>query len=623
MPGSELASHGGARQVLVFAAASYGFGFVKTATEGAPQACCAGGTSGFVQATELGGCAILVHWMSLKIDQDHSRFRAIVRGKIRQNLRKYISQGELHRTQGQGSRLHPDPADRHPALPFGDKQRGGVGQGEGDVGDRVGGEDGEAEDGAGQGGQGRRRARARGRRHARRARRHPRRGARAPGHREQGQEQDRRRQGPLHRHPPRRSGVAPPLQAHLPRGAEARDRERRLQPGDPDRSCRSPRTSAIRSWKEDLEPVANAVIIYMMDVSGSMGDEQKEIVRIESFWIDTWLRRQYKGLESRYIIHDAVAREVDRDTFFHTRESGGTMISSAYKLCAQLIDQHYPREEWNIYPFHFSDGDNWSMDDTLTCVEILKKEILPRGEHVRLRPGREPVRLGPVHQGPARALRRRRARRHERDPRPGRDRRQHQGLSWARESECRSSRPTRTLPRYLRVEQEKIEKIARGHGLDFFPVVFEMLTYDQMNEIAAYGGFPEPLPALALRHGVRAAEQELRVRPLEDLRDGHQQQPVVRVPARGQLPHRSEARDVPRLRARRLLQEQLRVPLDRSRRRRARSPIRCAGAATTTTRTAVDRQDGEPRRRRAPHRRSPRHRARSRSSSTSACRSRT
>jgi hypothetical protein len=116
----------------------------------------------------------------------------------------------------------------------------------------------------------------------------------------------------------------------------------------------------------------------MMDVSGSMGDEQKEIVRIESFWIDTWLRRQYQGLESRYIIHDAVAREVDRDTFFKTRESGGTMISSAYKLASQLIDEHYPSDEWNIYPFHFSDGDNWSMDDTLTCVELLKKDILPK-----------------------------------------------------------------------------------------------------------------------------------------------------------------------------------------------------------------------------------------------------
>ena len=76
--------------------------------------------------------------------------------------------------------------------------------------------------------------------------------------------------------------------------------------------------------------------MYIMDVSGSMGEEQKEIVRIESFWIDTWLRSQYKGVECRYLIHDVVAREVDRDTFFHVRESGGTAISSAYKLAAEV-----------------------------------------------------------------------------------------------------------------------------------------------------------------------------------------------------------------------------------------------------------------------------------------------
>jgi uncharacterized sporulation protein YeaH/YhbH (DUF444 family) len=115
----------------------------------------------------------------------------------------------------------------------------------------------------------------------------------------------------------------------------------------------------------------------MMDVSGSMGDEQKEIVRIESFWLDTWLRNQYQGLESRYIIHDAMAKEVDRETFFRTRESGGTMISSAYKLCAKLIEEEYSPSEWNIYPFHFSDGDNWSVDDTVTCIELLKTKILP------------------------------------------------------------------------------------------------------------------------------------------------------------------------------------------------------------------------------------------------------
>jgi uncharacterized sporulation protein YeaH/YhbH (DUF444 family) len=108
-----------------------------------------------------------------------------------------------------------------------------------------------------------------------------------------------------------------------------------------------------------------------------MGDEQKEIVRIESFWIDTWLRNHYKGLEVRYIIHDAVAREVDRDTFFHTRESGGTMISSAYKLCKELMETDYGGGSWNVYPFHFSDGDNWSADDTRLCIDILQNGILP------------------------------------------------------------------------------------------------------------------------------------------------------------------------------------------------------------------------------------------------------
>src|SRR3982750_1306273 len=76
-----------------------------------------------------------------------------------------------------------------------------------------------------------------------------------------------------------------------------------------------------------------------------------------------------------------MAKEVDRDTFFRTRESGGTMISSAYKLCAKLMTDEYPSSEWNIYPFHFSDGDNWSVDDTVTCIELLKGQILP---HVNL-----------------------------------------------------------------------------------------------------------------------------------------------------------------------------------------------------------------------------------------------
>ena len=86
-----------------------------------------------------------------------------------------------------------------------------------------------------------------------------------------------------------------------------------------------------RSWHLREVPESNAVIIFCMDVSGSMGEQQKEIVRIASFWIDTWLRSQYKSLDNVYIVHEAVAREVDQHTFYHLRESGGTRISTAYE----------------------------------------------------------------------------------------------------------------------------------------------------------------------------------------------------------------------------------------------------------------------------------------------------
>ena len=314
--------------------------------------------------------------MSLKIDQDHGRFRQIVRGRIRQNLRKYISQGELIGRKGKDLVSIPIPQIDIPRFRFGDKQRGGVGQGDGDPGDPIGG-DGDKQPGQGKAGQD------------------------AGDHVLEvdvtldelaailGEElelpdiQDKGKSKISNAHD-RYSGirrVGPESLRHFKRTyREALKRMISSGTFSPDKPVvvPVPDDKRYRSWKTINEPVANAVIIYMMDVSGSMGDEQKEIVRIESFWIDAWLTKQYKGLESRFIIHDAVAREVDRETFFHTRESGGTMISSAYKLCAQMISDDYPADEWNIYPFHFSDGDNWSMDDTLSCVELLKSHVLPK-----------------------------------------------------------------------------------------------------------------------------------------------------------------------------------------------------------------------------------------------------
>lgn len=149
---------------------------------------------------------------------------------------------------------------------------------------------------------------------------------------------------------------------------------------DPDRPrlVPSPEDLRFRASREVTAPDHAAMILYMMDVSGSMGREQKEIVRLVSFWIDTWLRSQYQSLETRYLVHDAAAKEVDQDTFYRLRESGGTKISSAYSLAADLLEQQFPAEEWNVYLFHFSDGDNWSGRDTERCLSLLRERLLPR-----------------------------------------------------------------------------------------------------------------------------------------------------------------------------------------------------------------------------------------------------
>jgi uncharacterized sporulation protein YeaH/YhbH (DUF444 family) len=147
------------------------------------------------------------------------------------------------------------------------------------------------------------------------------------------------------------------------------------QPRDP-RVVPVKQDKQYRSWNDIPNPQVNAAVIYLMDVSGSMTDEQKEIVRTEAFWIDAWLGRQYRGVEKRYIIHDAAAKEVDEHTFYHTRESGGTRISSAYKVAADLIQQRFPPADWNLYCFQFSDGDNWG-DDNKRAFEILTEKLIP------------------------------------------------------------------------------------------------------------------------------------------------------------------------------------------------------------------------------------------------------
>lgn len=126
------------------------------------------------------------------------------------------------------------------------------------------------------------------------------------------------------------------------------------------------------------QPEANAVIIFMRDASGSMGGEKTDIIRQENYWIDLWLRTQYDHVERVYILHDYEAQEVKEDEFYELSTGGGTRISSAYELCNKILKRRYPTENWNIYPLHFSDGENWIGDTENYCVPLIKDELLPK-----------------------------------------------------------------------------------------------------------------------------------------------------------------------------------------------------------------------------------------------------
>lgn len=119
----------------------------------------------------------------------------------------------------------------------------------------------------------------------------------------------------------------------------------------------------FRQLAERTRMASNAVLICMMDVSGSMDDSKKFLARVFFWLLYRFVQSKYEHAELVFITHHATAREVNEDDFFHSRESGGTVVSSAYELALEIITSRFPPEQWNIYAFHISDGDNWEDDN--------------------------------------------------------------------------------------------------------------------------------------------------------------------------------------------------------------------------------------------------------------------
>ncbi|WP_020395240.1 YeaH/YhbH family protein [Thiolinea disciformis] len=123
-------------------------------------------------------------------------------------------------------------------------------------------------------------------------------------------------------------------------------------------------------------PSPKAVMFCVMDVSGSMTQDIKETAKRFFFLLYLFLQKNYEKIEVVFIRHHTQAQEVDEETFFYSRETGGTVVSSALNLMADIIDERYSPNEWNIYCAQASDGDNW-QEDNQRCHKTLVDGILP------------------------------------------------------------------------------------------------------------------------------------------------------------------------------------------------------------------------------------------------------
>lgn len=123
-------------------------------------------------------------------------------------------------------------------------------------------------------------------------------------------------------------------------------------------------------------PTAKAVMFCLMDVSGSMDESRKDLAKRFFILLYLFLTRHYERIDIVFIRHHTQAQEVDEQNFFHSTETGGTVVSSALVLMEEIARARYPTSEWNIYGAQASDGDNWHHDSG-RCRELLAHSILP------------------------------------------------------------------------------------------------------------------------------------------------------------------------------------------------------------------------------------------------------
>ncbi|HBQ29223.1 stress response protein [Peptococcaceae bacterium SCADC1_2_3] len=133
-----------------------------------------------------------------------------------------------------------------------------------------------------------------------------------------------------------------------------------------------PEDLRYKTWELTYKYESNAVVLAMMDTSGSMGTYEKYIARSFFFWMVRFLRTKYQNVQIVFLTHHTEAKETNEKEFFTKGESGGTRCSSVYKLAIEITMQRFNPQDYNVYAFHFSDGDNLTSDNDL-CVKLINE----------------------------------------------------------------------------------------------------------------------------------------------------------------------------------------------------------------------------------------------------------
>ncbi len=133
-------------------------------------------------------------------------------------------------------------------------------------------------------------------------------------------------------------------------------------------------------WEKFPVPTTQAVMFGIMDVSGSMGEWEKEMAKRFFMLMLLFLQHNYERVDIVWIRHHSVPKEVDEEEFFYSTESGGTVVSSALELMAKIVKERYPLNQWNVFGTQISDGDNFAPDCTV-ARDVMANQILPISQY--------------------------------------------------------------------------------------------------------------------------------------------------------------------------------------------------------------------------------------------------